>query len=693
MPRNSRGKAAKAPKAKREPTQFPELDTTPTSRHLRSNRARKLATNYSPTEVIGPNPSSGVKVHASPVQPSSPEEFEDGLDDADMVDLVCHGDITSESRFQDFNWSEGGSLPKRSSPLRAEDDAQPPWEFDDKDSMYPFSSPRSGLDRLPDTMPLPRDPTFDTQSPSRMEAGGRVDFSETASTMRRSPSLPQTSVAGNWEFNHSSPRTGPLECLSINQEAKTAPLRSSDTPPLHYPMDEMYDATPPGSRSQRQKHGLAHSTGTTRREHKQNFNDPTPPQTLQKDQPTEKPPLKRKKAMKELLDDELASDDEEPTPCPGKTQSTQERSASLFTTDKSGCDVAETSHLSPAAVQESTQGRKRKQRAKTPIQFDDATHEIKEPPFKKRAPVPPKPAAVGALKQEKNASMSPISSAKKRPAPKVAPKQGLAKKKSKAPPRKEQSKKPVTNDASENKSGIRTRSVKLKEAMARGTKEDVQGQETTGVGENALVGDLVDVAPYPIVISSDEEASSPLKPVPTPNLKAQKQDLGVKLAHSTLYPEPRKSLASPLSPKQSLPNQIMDTTPAMDIRTLDSYQKNTISRESVEPVDALRLGKRITRSTKKATIKETSRATVLAPRDPNRTLNQVQQSPQHKVLEKIRTVDWPEVSSSQPLRKTSRISRSFSISEVGSPVPVRSDSVPFTADSTPPRRSHRIPKD
>ncbi|KAH7150385.1 hypothetical protein B0J13DRAFT_287853 [Dactylonectria estremocensis] len=691
MPRNSRGKAAKTPKPKREPTQFGELDTTPTSRHLRSNRTRKLATDDSPTEVIGLNPSSGVEVHASPVQPSSPEEFDDGVDDVDLVKLVCPEDNTLESRVQDFNWSEGESLPKRSSPLRAEDGSQSLWEFDERDSN-PFSSPRSGLNKLPDTVPLPRDPSLDTQSRLRTDARGPVDFSETASTMRRSsPLVPQTSIAGNWEFNQSSPRTGPLESPSITQEAKTAHSRPSSTPPLHLPMDEIYDATPPRSR-QKQKHFLAQSKGTTGHpEQKQNFSDPTPPQTLQKAHSIEKPPLKRKRAMKELLDDELASDGEEPTPCPGKTQP-QEEGASLFTTDKSGCDVAVASQVSPAAAQESTQGRKRKQRAKTPIQFDEATREIKQPLRKKKTTVPPKPAAVSALRNETKPSMSPISSAKKRPAPKVAPKPGPAKKKRKVPPRKEQPKRSAKNDTGKSKSSISTRSVKLKEAMARGMEENAPNQENTGVDENAWAVDIVDVAPFPIVISSDEEASSPLKP-PTPESKAQNLDLVVKSTHGPLLPEPQSPLASPLSSKKSLPNPATEATPAVDIQSLDSHQQNINSREPVETMDVSRLGKRTTRSTKKAAIKQTIRATTLAPRDPNRTLGRVQQSPKHKVLEKIRTVDWPEMSSSRPLRKTGKMSRSFSISEAGSPVPVRSDPVPFTADSTPPSRSHEILKD
>lgn len=701
MPPKGRGKAAKAQKPKRQPTQFGELDTTPTSRHLRSSKAKELAIDEPAGESANPRPSSGTDANASPVQPNlSPEEFEDGVDDIDLIQLDYSRNVKMESQVPDFTWSEAGSTRKRSSPLRTGDASQSLWEFDEKDSMNPFSSPRSGLEKLPDTMPLPRDPTLDAQSQSQREPGSRIDFSETASTMRRSsPLLPPGRMTENWEFNDSSPQVGSLGPPPGTQEPKKAHPDLPTSPPTHLPMDEMYDATPPGSRSQMLNASSIRPEETLR--HSQHrFRDPTPPHTLQTDEPSGKSRLKRKqKSMKELLIDDLISDDEEPTPCPGKTKSLQDHFDLPQTTDLGRRDLPEMHQASPTAAQESTRGKKRKQRAKTPIQFDETTKEIKEVPRKKKTTAP-KPAVVSALKNPTQTSISPATNAKKRPAPKAAPKPEPAKKKRKAPPRKEKQEEPATISSSAVATVTRARAAKLKETTKHETEEKDESQEVMHVTQDNLETDVVYAAPDPIVISSDNDSSDfseadvapSWRPVPPQKPRTEKSKPTAKENSGSASTKPKIPHTLPPDPKKSRPARISATASTPNIGIPDTRDQDKGPAEPVRSNQAFKMNKRTTRSMQKGggDTKETGKATVLAPRDPNRPTKRVLRSPQlqHKALEKTRAVERSELGPSRPLRKTGT-SRSFSVSEVGSPVPLASDPAPFTVDSTPPDRGRQ----
>ncbi|KAF7549614.1 hypothetical protein G7Z17_g6281 [Cylindrodendrum hubeiense] len=699
MAPKGRGKAAKGPSPKRHTTQFGELDTTPTSRQLRSSKARKLATDEPAGGNIASSRPSGANIDASPVQPGSPpDEFDDGLDDVDLIKLDTTDQIQTVSQAQHFTWSEGESNPKRSSPLRAEVVSQSLWEFDEKDSMNPFSSPRSGFGKLPDTMPLPRDPTIDPQSQTQREVACRVDFSETASTMRRSsPLLPQDSIAGNWKFNTSSPQSGGLISHPTTQEPQSAHLNIPSSPPPHLPMDEIYDATPPGSRSQILNASSIRPEETVTHP-KQRFHDPTPPQTLPRDELSERIPLKRKrKSMTELLVGDLDSDDEEPTPCPGKTKPVQHEGGLPQTTDISGRDLPDMHRASPTALQESTRGKKRKQRAKTPIQFDEDTNEIKEATRKKKTTAPPKPAIVPAPKNATQASISPVTNAKKRPVPKVASKPEPVKKKRKAAPRKEQHKKPATTNTRTVANVGRTRGAKLKEPKKPEMENKVQSQDSIPVDEDSGDSDLIYCAPDLIVISSDEHSSDlseadalpPRRPAPPQNPRAKGQDLEVKGKGGSLSLKPDNSQTQPSAPKQSPPDRTIHTMSNTKALPSSTFEQDRRNAKAVQKTELSGLDKRTTRSMKKAATKVTGKATVLAPRDPNRATTRAQRSPQYKVLKKTRAVEWPEASLSWPPRKAGKISRSFSISEAGSPVPVGSDPAPFTTDSTPPDRERR----
>lgn len=141
---------------------FGELDTTPTSRHLQSTKQK--ANSRSPSD-----------------------EFDQDLGDEDMLQLDAMAAVCSGNQTQP--WSEEGSQTHRSSPAIGQT-PKDIWDFgnqieNDGSSLPPLSSPKSGLDNLPDTVPIPPGFSPDTQQPVA-DARSRFDLSETASTMRRS---------------------------------------------------------------------------------------------------------------------------------------------------------------------------------------------------------------------------------------------------------------------------------------------------------------------------------------------------------------------------------------------------------------------------------------------------------------------------------------------------------------------------
>lgn len=149
--------------------------------------------------------------------PSSINDSFDGqLDDKDFLSL----EIDDNANPSNFAWSEVGSTSRRSSPVLADDTpGRSEWDLgDDSDpSRSPFqedgksvvsfepnnyySSPKPGEGALPSTMPLSQYPgTRSTEEPPGVESL-RVDFSETASTMRRSSPLGfRDSLNQPWDF-------------------------------------------------------------------------------------------------------------------------------------------------------------------------------------------------------------------------------------------------------------------------------------------------------------------------------------------------------------------------------------------------------------------------------------------------------------------------------------------------------------
>ncbi|KAL7935428.1 hypothetical protein V8C35DRAFT_279158 [Trichoderma chlorosporum] len=140
----------------------------------------------------------------------------------------------NEEPIKPFSWSDAGSTTnntRRSSPADlGEISSDDVWDFDE--SIAPFSSPNSEKNKLPDTVPLTCEGKKD-QSPVPVDG---IDFSETASTIRRSSPFGASHRSKDiWNFDDSPPDSSPPTATS-----KNAQIISSD----HLPDDELYDSTP-----------------------------------------------------------------------------------------------------------------------------------------------------------------------------------------------------------------------------------------------------------------------------------------------------------------------------------------------------------------------------------------------------------------------------------------------------------------
>ncbi|KID79453.1 uncharacterized protein G6M90_00g019500 [Metarhizium brunneum] len=158
-----------------QPAQFGELETTPTSHHEKS-----------------PIPSVGQKTRASHTdchdtdQIVDPEEFEDGVDDNDMAKLADTPKKIKTPRDREIIWSEKDSETHRSSSMSPEEEEQSGHVFGYIRDDIPFTSPASGHDALPDTLPLSAPPVSPPSADCQSQSSQHVDFSETASTLFRS---------------------------------------------------------------------------------------------------------------------------------------------------------------------------------------------------------------------------------------------------------------------------------------------------------------------------------------------------------------------------------------------------------------------------------------------------------------------------------------------------------------------------
>lgn len=245
MPRKSKSTAAKTvskrqPKkqVQRQSTEFGELDTTPTSHHDGSP--------VSSTEQK--SHSSGSDAHRDG-KIIGQDEFDDGIDDNDLAELADTQDDSNTPGDRKIAWSERGSGTHRSSSMSSQEEEQSVHVFGYIGEIPTLSSPASGHDALPDTLPLPTAtgviPLLDGQIRSSL----LVDFSETASTIFRSSPLGRShafrksgtasrpnSIHENTEFNHNDTQLLETEVLgddiphtsSYNQDVSKSKILTQD---------------------------------------------------------------------------------------------------------------------------------------------------------------------------------------------------------------------------------------------------------------------------------------------------------------------------------------------------------------------------------------------------------------------------------------------------------------------------------
>ncbi|KAJ3523586.1 hypothetical protein NM208_g12394 [Fusarium decemcellulare] len=433
MPPRKGGKSAQYGRHKRQATEFGQLDTTPTSRHLKSPdkaQPRQSVSTSQYQRAKGTQAPSQEKRSTNRTSSFSVDEFDDGVDDVDLIKLATTEEAKTQPAYDnDFSWSETDSQARRSSPVQ-EESPEDIWEFENQASLRdPFSSPKSGLGKLPNTQPLPSQPTNDPRPATSKQSLAGVDFSETASTARRSSpyvsqaATSQVAIEESWELEENNPLNLPSTIPDSAPLPKMTPF-PQEVAREHLPADELYDVTPPRGRGQppavspSMQSEPIHAIPMPR-------HDPTPPGTTRTMQAQSRSLRLPKRSLTEILEDELGPVEKEvPTPAPEKTHP---RGSHIKTEKKKPSQAKPLSRekrASPMAQDESTaasgpKGRKRKQRAKTPIQFDDATQEVKDIPRPQEVVEAKKMPVVTALKKSSAAASSPTTNTRKKAAPKT----------------------------------------------------------------------------------------------------------------------------------------------------------------------------------------------------------------------------------------------------------------------------------
>ncbi|CAG9956351.1 unnamed protein product [Clonostachys rosea f. rosea IK726] len=185
----------------------------------RRGRSSAKTLQREPSVVLGQLDTTPTSHHAETLSDFTDHQefFEDAIADEDLLALDgLLAPSKARHREKSFTWSEAGST-RRSSPLHGEvpNDV---WEFDAEDSLPAMSSPKSGIDKLPATLPLPPQDHIEPNDIQPTEKPAHnVDFSETASTARRSTpfGLDEVSSLGPWEFE-----TPPVKQTSLAAHGK-----------------------------------------------------------------------------------------------------------------------------------------------------------------------------------------------------------------------------------------------------------------------------------------------------------------------------------------------------------------------------------------------------------------------------------------------------------------------------------------
>lgn len=207
MPARTRAKAARAAKQHGHLTEFGELDTTPTSRHLQSPQDAA-----GENEPVAQAEKNGVSKSSVPNQ----NEF-DNPEDIDLNNLPRSLlkpvlDDAQKTQVLDIHWSESESASRRSSPVVGEEISDDIWRLDEAGLSISNTSPRSMNSPLPDTAPLPVElhPRGSQGDSLRGEVAAprpipTVDFSETASTaFRSSPFRTEEGSKSMWQLDDDS---------------------------------------------------------------------------------------------------------------------------------------------------------------------------------------------------------------------------------------------------------------------------------------------------------------------------------------------------------------------------------------------------------------------------------------------------------------------------------------------------------
>ncbi|KAL7783581.1 hypothetical protein V8C37DRAFT_397066 [Trichoderma ceciliae] len=356
----------------------PKARTKPNTRA----RMQRMPTKFSELDVTPSRP--GDKHHSPllnetgklPLSQTNADDCPPGGDEAGKS--VSDGHQQDVTTADGFAWSEAGStnITRRSTPVNPDDIlAEECWDFDDEDaSLAPFSSPSSAKNKLPDTMPLVRENQADEWSHTPRP---QIDFSETASTIRRSsPFAIKDASKDLWDFSESfSSRGSSPDTLNNKGQTLTLSATAPSSEPLHLPMEDLYDATP---------RKLA------------------APVEIITEQKGNKP-----RAIGEIQGhstDTILQQKPEPT-----------------TTSSQAC----------------AKSKKRRQRAKEPIRFDPLTQEIIHVPISKKRTTPARLPIVSALQESARGSSSPFASSQNRPEGRSSkqrqqrPKRGRAAKRSK----------------------------------------------------------------------------------------------------------------------------------------------------------------------------------------------------------------------------------------------------------------------
>ncbi|UPK96852.1 hypothetical protein LCI18_007787 [Fusarium solani-melongenae] len=694
MPRKG-GKSTQRGKPRLLSTEFGQLETTPTSRHPQSQGQD--------------NSNQTARVKSSTTnqkqQSSFVDDFDDGVDDVDLISLAPFEEPkTQPAPANDFSWSETGSLTRRSSPLRGGEASKDIWQFDNQGSLIdPFSSPKSGKGDLPKTQPLTQSlNTHLVESPNK--AVVVADFSETASTGQRSSPFPsQIAAEESWELLRNKPLLS--STIPDSLQLPEMPPYTPKKPIEHLPADELYDATPPRS-SARRPVAPPPQRSQAHRESVKHDQDPAPSQT-KKTKPAPTPhPKALKNSLAQYIEDTDFMRDEEVSvsshdhPKPRETHRKGNKTSPVQEKGPSEDNQATPQAQDDPAAGQAQKKKKRKQRAKTPIQFDKVTQAMIDPQPKKNTDPPVRVTLVNAMKQAMLASSSPALSARKKAAPKTTRKAAPKSTPKPAPkpvtrkvqPRKKR-KMSVddeyednsiiinTSDFAEPKSVINTRARTAAHSKTKATRGK-QGPEIN-TGSQGLFHDPIVVASDPASSSiSEDEFKQTEPPRPSQGIQTVAQNSmagtnatpmatsniflehGIDQQVAVLPQEPPSSVAPQPSSAPKAKEAIVDTT------SMNAAASTELAEEPTNP-----------RKRSRETNAKPPQA--LSHRDPNIPVKGALRTTRGAGISKKDTSTRVNKAGFVQRRKSSKMSRSFSISKAGSPVPVETGQGLLIDESSP----------